>query len=126
MLRRIAKNSCRQVAHAGAALLFLAATPVSAQAPAPRSPAQFDPTDVYFQGYMAHQTAEKLEETGDYIGAEEKLLRASELFEAVRRYYPDWKPEMVKGRSEKNNEAEVRVQPLAQEQRRKNRRTRRR
>ncbi len=70
---------------------------------------------------MAHQTAEKLEETGDYIGAEEKLLRASELFEAVRRYYPDWKPEMVKGRSEKNNEAEVRVQPLAQEQRRKNR-----
>jgi hypothetical protein len=121
MLRRIAKNSCRQVARAGAALLLLAASPASAQAPAPLSPARFDPNDVYFQGYLANQSAEKLEAAGDFIGAAEKLQRARELFDAVRRYYPDWKSEMVKGRSEINSEAETRVHPLAQEQLRKNR-----
>ncbi len=121
MLRRIAKNSCRQVAHAGAALLFLAALPASAQAPTPPSPARFDPSDVYFQGYLASQTAEKLEASGDFIGAAEKLKRARELFEAVSRYYPDWKPEMVKGRTEITTETETRVSSLAQEQRLKNR-----
>ncbi len=121
MFRRIAKNSCRQVAHAGAALFFLAASPAFSQAPAPVSPARFDPSDVYFQGYLASQTAEKLEASGDFIGAAEKLKRARELFEAVSRYYPEWKPEMVKGRTEITTETETRVSPLAQEQRRKNR-----
>lgn len=68
------------------------------------SPAQFDPSDVYFQGYLAARSAEQLEAAGDFIGAMEKLSKAQQMFGAVQRYYPDWKPEMVKARSSKTSE----------------------
>ncbi|MES2476749.1 MAG: tetratricopeptide repeat protein [Verrucomicrobiota bacterium] len=99
----------------------MAAPATFAQPAAPLSPAQFDPSEVYFQGFLAYRAAEEMEKSKEFIGAAEKLKRARELFEAVQRYYPEWKPEMVKGRSEINSEAEVRVHPLAEEQRRKNR-----
>jgi len=120
MLHRIAKISRWPVARAGVASLLLAATPAFSQPPAPLSSAQFDPSDVYFQGFLATRSAEQLEISGDYVGAAEKLKKARELFEAVHRYYPDWKTEMVTGRSAINSEAEVRIHPLAEEQRRKN------
>lgn len=98
-------------------MLWFAVISASGQTPAP---AQFDPSDVYFQGYLATRAAEQLEASQDFIGAAEKLAKARKLFETVRRYYPDWKPEMVTGRSSQNSEAEVRVHPKAEEQRRKN------
>jgi Tetratricopeptide repeat len=122
MLDRIAKTLRLPTARlAGSAMLWFAVAPASAQAPTPVSPAQFDPSDVYFQGYLSSRAAEQLEATGDFVAAAEKLEKARKLFEAVRRYYPDWKTEMVTGRSALNAEAEIRVHPKAEEQRKKSR-----
>ncbi len=120
MSHRIAKNPCVPSTRTLLALVLLGAAPlVSTAQPAPLAPAQFDPSDVYFQGYLATRKADELEKKQDYVGAAEKLKKAREMFAAVSRYYPDWKPDMVKGRSEINSEAEIRVHPLAEAQRKK-------
>jgi hypothetical protein len=122
MFVRIAKTLRLPSARlAGSVFLAFAVTPAFAQAPPPLQPAQFDPSDVYFQGYLSSRAAEQLEASGDFVGAAEKLEKARKLFEAVRRFFPDWKPEMVTGRSAQNSEAEIRVHPKAEEQRRQNR-----
>ena len=122
MFERIAKNLRTPAAGMVGAVFLLAAPQVVAQAgPTPIAPARFDPSDVYFQGYLASRAAEQLEANGDFVGAAEKLKRARDLFDTVHRYYPTWKPEMVSGRSAQNSEAEVRLFPKAEEQRKKNR-----
>jgi predicted nucleic acid-binding Zn-ribbon protein len=105
----------------GAFALLAGFSALDAQSPAPPSPARFDPSDVYFQGYLAARSAEQLEAAGDFSGALEKLEKANQLFEAIRRYHPQWKPEMVGGRSVKTMEATSRIRPLAEEEMRKNR-----
>ncbi|MEO7099376.1 MAG: hypothetical protein ABI162_08435, partial [Luteolibacter sp.] len=101
---------------------LLVTLPAHAQAPPPPAQsAQFDPSDVYFQGYLATRKAEQLEDAGDYVGASESLQSARKLFEAVHTYYPTWKPEMVTGRTAKNHESLTRLFPKAEEQRKKNR-----
>lgn len=105
----------------GAFALLAGFSTLDAQSPAPPSPARFDPSDVYFQGYLAARSAEQLEAAGDFSGALEKLEKANQLFEAIRRYHPQWKPEMVGGRSVKTMEATSRIRPLAEEEMRKNR-----
>jgi tetratricopeptide (TPR) repeat protein len=102
-------------------LAMMLAFPAAGQAPQAPQPAQFDPSDVYFQGYLATRSAEQLEAAGDFIGALEKLEKAGKCFDAVRKYYPEWKPEMVGGRSEKTLETLGKVRPKAEEQFRKNR-----
>lgn len=102
-------------------LTLTLAVPTLGQAPAPLQEAQFDPSDVYFQGYLAARSAEQLESAGDYIGAMEKLERATQMFGAVRKFYPEWKPEMVGGRSEKTLETIGKVRPKAEAQMLKNR-----
>ncbi|MFT4175092.1 MAG: tetratricopeptide repeat protein [Luteolibacter sp.] len=102
---------------AGAALWLL---PLSLHAQEPATPpAQFDPSDVYFQGYLAARAAEQLERDGDYIGAWQKLDQANKLFQSVLQYYPGWKPEMVRGRAEKTHESLSAVRPKAEEQQKK-------
>jgi predicted nucleic acid-binding Zn-ribbon protein len=83
--------------------------------------AAFDPSDVYFQGYLASRDAEMLEAQGDSVGALRKLERAKEMFDVVRRYHPEWKERMVSGRHAKTEEAIKRVRPMADEQLRKQR-----
>lgn len=102
-------------------LTLTLALPTLGQAPPPLQEAQFDPSDVYFQGYLAARSAEQLESAGDYIGAMEKLERATQMFGAVRKFYPEWKPEMVGGRAEKTLETIGKVRPKAEEQMLKNR-----
>lgn len=104
----------------GSLALWLA-VPAAGQTPQPAAAAQFDPSDVYFQGYLATRAAEQLESAGDCIGALEKLEKAAQMFGAVRRYYPDWKPEMVGGRTQKTTESIGKVRPKAEEQIQKNR-----
>jgi tetratricopeptide (TPR) repeat protein len=87
------------------------------QEPPPVMPAQFDPSDVYFQGFLATRAAEALEANGDFAGAWEKLEQARKLFESVRTFYPDWKPDMVGGRHEKTVETLTALRPKAQAQR---------
>ncbi len=121
MLDRTAKNLRAPWSGLIAAIALGMVTPSSAQTTPPPAPAQFDPSDVYFQGYLATRSAEQLESGGDFIGALEKLRKADELFGAVRRFYPDWKPEMVTGRSQKTTESIAKVRPKAEEQFVKNR-----
>lgn len=93
---------------------------LSAQA-TPSSPAQFDPGDVYLRGYMAVKDAEKLETEGKYSEALEKLDRAREMFGTIKKFYPEWKPDMVKGRSEITEETTARVRPKANDELNKDR-----
>ena len=102
------------------AWLLIADAAFSQATPVPIAPANFDPADVYFQGYMAKRDALKLEETGDFIAATEKLKVATKLIEGVRNYYPAWKPEMVKSGIAQNYENLARLFPKSEEQRRKN------
>ena len=120
MFARIATHLRLPSARLASSVLLLMAAPALAQAPAPIQPAQFDPSDVYFQGYLAIRAAEQLEASGDFVGAADKLEKARTLIETVRRYYPAWKPEMVNGRSSQNAEAIAKIRPKADEQRRKN------
>jgi tetratricopeptide (TPR) repeat protein len=123
MLDRIANTLLAPVAGLAAALGLLLACPALGQSPPPLQSAQFDPSDVYFQGYLATRSAEQLETAGDFIGAVEKLQKASQLFETVRKYYPEWKAEMVGGRIGKTTETLARVGPQADAQLLKNRNT---
>lgn len=109
--------------HAGltAFLALVLAVPLSGQAPPPVAPAQFDPSEVYFQGYLATRSSEQLEKEGNFIGAAEKLAKAQQLFGAVQKYYPTWKPEMVKVRSDKTDEAIRLLKTKSEEQLQKNR-----
>ncbi|MES2440320.1 MAG: tetratricopeptide repeat protein [Verrucomicrobiota bacterium] len=121
MRHRLAKTLFFPTACLALPASLLGTGSVVAQAgPTPVAPANFDPSDVYFQGYLLSRSAEELEKSGDFVGAAEKLKKARELFDAVQRYYPAWKSEMVTGRNAQNSEAEVRIHPKAEEQRKKN------
>lgn len=106
----------------GSLALWLA-SPVPAQIAAPVAESQFDPSDAYFQGWQSARKAEELENAGDFIGAMDKLQQASKLFLTVRKYYPNWKEEMVRNRAEKTDETVARVRPKAEAQMLKNRNT---
>ncbi len=80
------------------------------------SPAAFDPSDVYFQGYLAARTAEQMEAAGDHVRAAEKYRKAGEMFGSVLKYYPNWKPEMVGLRAEKTREALANAEDKARKQ----------
>lgn len=112
------------LAHAiGCFALLAVAGETMAQSLAPTvgESAQFDPSDAYFQAYLSVRSSEELESRGDFAGAMEKLNRAQQLFGTIRKYYPEWKPEMVGTRSEKTSEAISRVSQKAQEQLDRNR-----
>jgi Flp pilus assembly protein TadD len=83
------------------------------QPPAPMQQAQFDPSDVFFQGYLAVRDAEKLQAEGDFRAAMEKLERANQMFGTIQKFYPQWKPDMVNGRAAKTAEAIQKVGPKA-------------
>ncbi len=118
MLHRIAKTLRFPTARLACPLLLLGSlTPLLAQAAPPIAPAQFDPSDVYFQGYLATKSAERLEEAKDFAAAAVKLAEARKMFDAVHRYFPAWKSEMVDERMARNAAAESRIFPLAEVQR---------
>lgn len=75
----------------------LADSPADAEATEP-DPHANDPSDLYFQGWLLSRDAGKLADDGKPAGALEKLDRARRIFDRVARDFPDWKPEMVKGR----------------------------
>ncbi len=88
MLRRKPTHPVGRLCGRGLLLSVVLAVSAVAQSPPP-APARFDPSDVYFQGYLAVRSAEQLEEAGDFIGALEKLEKADELFGTIRKFHPD-------------------------------------
>ena len=103
----------------GGALWLHVPTVCSAQA-APIAPAEFNPSDVYFQGWLATRAAEKLEAEKDFIAATGKLQQAQKIIEAIQKNYPAWKPDMVKNRASKNADNITRIQLMAEAQQKKN------
>ncbi|BCX46430.1 tetratricopeptide repeat-containing protein [Haloferula helveola] len=85
-------------------------------APAP-APAQFDPSDVYFQGWLLSRDAEKLADQEKYSEALEKLRRAQQLFDTISKTFPMWKREMVQGRRTKTLDSIAVVGPKALKER---------
>jgi hypothetical protein len=77
------------------------------------APANFDPADVYFQGWLLSRDAEKLQAEKKYSEALEKLQRSRELFDSVATYFPMWRREMVGGRRAQTQETIDKVAPLA-------------
>jgi len=80
------------------------------------APANFDPADVYFQGWLLSRDAEKLQAEKKYDEALQKLMRARQLFDNVATYFPLWRRDMVGGRRAKTQGAIDTVAPLALEQ----------
>jgi len=78
-------------------VMFFMSGGVLAQAPA--GP-EFDPMDVYYQGWVDQRAAEQLEKEQDFVGALRKYEQAAKLFESVGKYYPEWKTAMVQNRTE--------------------------
>ena len=104
-----------------AGLSATAQEPPGPLTPSKDAPANFDPSDVYFQGWLLSRDAEKLQAENKHAEALEKLLRARQLFDSVSSYYPLWKPEMVKGRRSKTQDDIDVVAPQAlAESKRKN------
>ena len=91
---------------------------VVAQAP---SVPNFDPSEVYFQGYLAVRAAEQLEKDQDFVGALNKYQQATELFGSVEKFYPEWKVDMVKNRKDLTVKAMTGVQDKAGERIKKDR-----
>lgn len=89
-------------------------------AQAPNVP-QFDPSDVYFQAYLAVRAAEQLEKDEDFVGALNKYQQATELFDSVKKFYPDWKADMVRNRRDLTVEAMAGVEEKAGERIQKDR-----
>ncbi|MGE9270259.1 MAG: hypothetical protein ACQKBU_05595, partial [Verrucomicrobiales bacterium] len=79
----------------------------------PQATPNFDPSDVYFQGWLLSKDAEKLREEGKHAEALEKLRRAQQLFDTVARAFPEWKKDMVSGRRRKTVDAIASVAPEA-------------
>lgn len=82
------------------------------------APANFDPSDVYFQGWLLSRDAEKLQAEKKYNEALEKFTRARQLFDSVATYFPLWKPEMVTGRRAQTRDFIAAVGPEALKERR--------
>ncbi len=91
---------------------------VVAQAP---SVPNFDPSDVYFQGYLAVRAGEQLEKDEDFVGALNKYQQANELFSSIEKFYPDWKVDMVKNRKDLTIKALTGVQEKAGDRMKKDR-----
>lgn len=121
MFDRITKNLCAPIAGLTSSMLLVATASAQTPPAPPVSPAQFDPSDVYFQAYLAKRDAERLEASGDFIGATAKLQSANKLMEGVRTYYPAWKPEMVGGSISKNYDTITRLYPGTETQKKKQR-----
>lgn len=99
-------------------MMFFMQGGVVAQAP---NVPNFDPSDVYFQAYLAVRAAEQLEKDQDYVGALSKYQQATELFGSVEKFYPDWKADMVKNRKDLTVKALAAVQEKAGERIKKDR-----
>lgn len=80
--------------------------PPEAAEPAPDPKA---PSDLYFRGWLLSRDAEELAHAQKPEEALEKLDRARNLFDFVARVFPDWKPEMVKGRRAQTAETLARL-----------------
>lgn len=77
----------------------------------------FDPSDVYFQGWLTYKDGEKLQAEKKYAEALEKFQRSQKLFDSIATYFPTWRRDMVGGRRAKVIEVIGQVGPEALKER---------
>ena len=65
-----------------------------------------DPSDGYFMGYLKFRSSKDMTRPED---TQRYLKQADFYFQAVKKRFPDWKPEMVNARIEKTKEALAKV-----------------
>lgn len=78
--------------------------------PKETDPSKLDPSDIYFQAWMALRDADEFQEAEDYQKAFEATTRSKRLLDTVTLYHPQWKPHLVE---RKQNEASPRLETLA-------------
>lgn len=74
-------------------LVLLSISPCGAQDE--KDPAQLDPSDIYFQGWMALRDSDEYRETEEYEKAFDSATRCKRYMDTVTLYHPDWKPHLI-------------------------------
>ena len=85
-----------------AIILLCLSMPVVAQAPVT---GKFKPSDVYFQAWLTVRDAEKAAQEGKFLEAFNRYDKARQLFETVALSNPEFKPDLVKSRTESTTSA---------------------
>lgn len=60
-----------------------------------KDPAQLDPSDIYFQGWMALRDSDEYREKEEYEKAFDSATRCKRYMDTVTLYHPDWKPHLI-------------------------------
>jgi hypothetical protein len=69
-----------------------------------RSTTFADCEDIWFQGFISYQKAQKLMLKGDRETAKNEITKAWYLFKVVQIFHSDWRPEMVNQRAKSISE----------------------
>ena len=85
-----------------ATLLLCLSISVVAQAPVDT---KFKPSDIYFQAWLSVREAEKATKEGKFLDAFNRYDKARQLFESVALSNPEFKPDLVKSRTESTTSA---------------------
>lgn len=85
-------------------------TLLSAWAQDSTDPSKLDPSDIYFQGWMALRDADEYQKSEDYPKAFEAATRCKRLIDTVTLYHPQWKPHLIE---RKQKEAVSMLEALA-------------
>lgn len=73
---------------------FFAVAIISAQEEE-TDPSKLDPSDIYFQGWMALRDADEFQKKEEFQKAFEAATRSKRLIDTVTLYHPQWKPHLV-------------------------------
>ena len=100
-----------KVTHPFFQVLFLSLlTLFTAVAQDEADPSKLDPSDIYFQGWMALRDADEFHKEEDYQKAFEAATRCKRLIDTVTLYHPQWKPHLIE---RKQKEALSKLETLA-------------
>ncbi|MBK1835427.1 tetratricopeptide repeat protein [Roseibacillus ishigakijimensis] len=94
-------------------LLLLALLPLGGQESEPVDPSKLDPSDIYFQGWMALRDADDLQRDKKFELAMEATTRSKRLVDTVALYHPDWKPDLVERKQQEITAKLTALTPLA-------------
>ncbi len=89
-------------------VFLFTATPASAQQGTVN-----DPHNIWYRAFLLVQAAEKLEEEGKYLDALNKINQASPLYLQLEQSFPEFQPDIIKGRrvvlEEKRDELKIKM-----------------
>ena len=103
-----------KVAHSFYRIIFLSLLPLLAcwgqEALENTDPSTLDPSDVYFQSWMALRDADEHQKKEEFERAFEAATRSKRLTDTVTLYHPQWKPHLV---TRKRKEVVSKLEKLA-------------